>query len=197
MDYQLLNDKLLAVLPAHPNLNERVKPFIIQYTKNLKTRYRGIKMAITDEEKRMAVTLYEKYSDVFDSIYDALVSTGTIDYSSGDIPASRGRSTGRLAVKVDGRVFTSDTIRDLFSTILPYLVDNKYVLRIPLPWGTSNQRYVITNAEPPVHPNGREFFYPVKYQGYTLESHYARDRGLKVLRDLCDKLEIHFEIIET
>ena len=62
MDYQLLNDKLLIPLLDHPNLNEKVKPFIIQYIKNLKTRYKGIKMAITNEEKRLALTLYDKYS---------------------------------------------------------------------------------------------------------------------------------------
>ena len=62
MDYQILNDKLLIPLLDHPNLNEKVKPFIIQYIKNLKTRYKGIKMAITNEEKRLALTLYDKYS---------------------------------------------------------------------------------------------------------------------------------------
>lgn len=46
LDYQILNDKLLIPLLDHPSLNEKVKPFIIQYIKNLKTRYRGIKMAI-------------------------------------------------------------------------------------------------------------------------------------------------------
>ena len=45
--------------------------------------------------------------------------------------------------------------------------------------------------------NDRDFFYPVKYQGYTIESHYSRDRGLKVLSDLCEKLELDFEFIET
>jgi len=49
LDYQVLNDKLLIPLLDHPHLNEKVKPFIIQYIKNLKNRYRGIKMAITNE----------------------------------------------------------------------------------------------------------------------------------------------------
>jgi hypothetical protein len=43
LDYQILNDKLLLSLLDHPKLNEKVKPFIIQYVKNLKTRYRGRK----------------------------------------------------------------------------------------------------------------------------------------------------------
>jgi hypothetical protein len=197
LDYQLLNDKLLIPLLDHPNLNEKVKPFIIQYTKNLKTRYKGIKMAITNEEKRLALALYEKYNDVFDSIYDALVSTGAIDYSTSDIVDTKGRIMGRLAAKIDDKVFSNDTVRLLFEDILKFLVDKDYILKLPLPWGSSKNRYIITNEKEPIHPNGRRFFYPVTYNGYALESHYARDRALKVLGALCEKLEIEFEVIET
>lgn len=197
MNYQLLNDKLLLPLLDHPSLNDKVKPFIVQYLKNLKIRYRGIKMAITNDEKRMAVALYEKYSDVFDSIYDALVAEGMIDYSTADTQEPKGRSTGRIAVRVDGKAFSNENLRLLFSDVLKYLVDKGHVTKIPLPWGSTKHRYIITNEDPPVHPNGRNFFYPVKYKGYSLESHYARDRGLQVLKDLCEKLEIDFEPIET
>lgn len=197
LDYQLLNDKFLMPLIDHPNLNEKVKPFIIQYIKNLKIRYKGIKMAITNEEKRMAVALYDKYHDVFDSIYDALVTTGAIDYSPSDVIETKGRATGRIAVKVDNKVFSNETLRLLFRDILMHIVEKGYVLKLPLPWGSSKQRYILTNQEPPLHPNGRGFFYPEKYKGYTMETHYGRERGLKVLSDLCKKLEIDFETIET
>ncbi|MEW5873142.1 MAG: PD-(D/E)XK nuclease family protein [Chloroflexota bacterium] len=197
LDYQLLNDKLLIPLLDHPKLNEKVKPFIIQYIKNLKTRYKGIKMAITNEEKRLALALYEKYSDVFDSIYDALMSTGAIDYSTSDLADSKGRVTGRLAVRVENKIFSNETVRLLFEDVFRFIVDNDYLVKIPLPWGFSKNRYVLTNENPATHPNGRPFFYPVSYKGYTLESHYARDRALKVLGDLCEKLEIEFEVIET
>jgi hypothetical protein len=196
LDYQLLHDKLLLLVLAHPNLNEKVRPFILQYVKNLKIRYKGIKMAITDEERRMAIALYEKYSDVFDSIYDALLATGAINYKISDT-ISKGRASGRIAVRLDGRVFSNETTRQLFEDILKYIVDKQHVLRIPLPWGSSKQRYIITHANPPVHPNGRDFFYPVKYNGYTMESHYDRERGIKVLENLCKELELEFEIIEA
>lgn len=196
-DYQLLNDKFLIPLLDHPNLNEKVKPFIIQYIKNLKIRYRGIKMAITNEERRMALSLYEKYSDVFDSIYDVLVLNGTIDFSTSDVNVTQGRVVGRIAVKINGKVFSNETLRLLFEDILKYLVDQQLIIKLPLPWGSSRQRYIITNEKKPTHPNGRAFFYPVKYDSYTMESHYSRDRGLKVLSDLCNKLEIDFETVET
>ncbi|MBN1953653.1 MAG: PD-(D/E)XK nuclease family protein [Anaerolineae bacterium] len=196
LDYQLLNDNLLIPLLDHPSLNEKVKPFIIQYIKNLKNRYKGIKMAITNEEKRLALALYEKYSDVFDSIYDALVSSGALDFSTSDVTEPRGRVTGRLAVRIDRKIFANDTVRLLFNDVLAYIVDKGYILRIPLPWGTSKSRYIITNEEIPIHPNGRDFFYPESYQGYTIETHYARDRALKVLSDLCERLELEFEAID-
>ncbi|MEW6360007.1 MAG: PD-(D/E)XK nuclease family protein [Planctomycetota bacterium] len=197
LDYQLLNDKLLLPLLDHPMLNEKVKPFIIQYVKNLKIRYKGIKMAITNEEKRMAVALYEKYSDVFDSIYDALVSTGTIDYSTSNVVPDRGRESGRIAVKINGRVFSNETLKQLLEDVLKYLVDNNLLGRLPMPWGTSKQRFIITTEEPAKHPNGKNFFYPVRYKGYTMESHYARERGIQVLGNLCSKLELEYEQIET
>lgn len=197
IDYQLLNDKLLIPLLDHPTLNDKVKPFIVQYVKNLKIRYKGIKMAIANEEKRMAVALYEKYSDVFDSIYDALLSTGTIDYNTSDVIPGNGRESGRLAVKINGKVFSNDTLKQLFEDILEYLADSDLLSKLPLPWGTSKQRYIITNEEWPKHPNGKDFFYPVRYKGFTMESHYSRDRGIQVLEHLCDKLEIECEKIQT
>ena len=77
-------------------MNDKVKPFIVQYIKNLKINYRGIKMAITNEEKQMAVTLYEKYNDVFDSIYEALVATGTIVNGTAGLTSNRSRESGRI-----------------------------------------------------------------------------------------------------
>jgi PD-(D/E)XK nuclease superfamily len=197
IDYQLLSDKLFNSLLDHPKLNEKVKPFIIQYIKNLKTRHRGTKMAITNEEKRLAVALYEKYNDVFDSIYDALVSVGAIDFSTSSIAEAKGRASGRMAVKIDNKVFARDTVRQLFEDVLKYIVDEDYILKLPLPWGIGKNRYIITNENPPVHPNGRAFFYPVAFESYTIESHYSRERAIKVLSDISETLGLEFEEVET
>lgn len=196
MDYQLLNDKLLSPILEHPNLNQKVQPFIIQYIKNLKTRHRGIKMAITTEEKKLAVELYEKYTDVLDSIFDALQEANMIEFSTSDIP-TRGRKTGRLAVKINGKILEGDSVKNLFQNILKYLVDTDLLRKIPLPWGVGNTRYIVTNEDKPTHPNGRSFFIPETYKGYTIETHYARDRALVVLEALCKKLEIDYEPVDV
>ncbi|MBI5916348.1 MAG: PD-(D/E)XK nuclease family protein [Bacteroidetes bacterium] len=194
MDFQLLNDKALLPILEHPNLNGKVQPFIIQYIKNLKTRQKGIKMAITNEEKKLALDLYEKYSDVFDSIFDALQAGGVIEYSTSDIP-TRGRKTGRIAVKINNQIFEGDMVRTVFRKILIYLVDSGLIKKMPLPWGVGNTRYILTIENPPKHPNGRDFFYPENYKDYAIETHYGRERALAVLDSICKKLEIEFELI--
>jgi hypothetical protein len=196
MDYQMINDKLLAPILEHPNLNHKVQPFIIQYIKNLKIRYKGVKMAITNEEKKLAIELYEKYSDVFDSIFDALQESNVLEYSTSDIPI-KGRKSGKLAVKINGEIIEAETVRILFKNILVYIVDKGLLNKIPLPWGSGTSRYIISNEEEPTHPNGKSFFYPEKYKGYAIETHYARDRALIVLDALCRKLEIEYEPVDV
>jgi PD-(D/E)XK nuclease superfamily len=196
MDYQLLHDSLLLPVLEHPNLNPKVASFIVQYVKNLKILHNGVRMAITQEEKKIAVELYEKYNDVFDAIFDALKEADVLDYSTSDIN-SKGRKSGRLAIKIDGSVLEGDVVRTLFQNVLIFLVDKGHIKKLPLPWGISSTRYVLTSESPPRHPNGRNFFYPVNHMGYFMESHYSRERGLVILENLCRKLEVGFESLEV
>jgi len=197
LDYQLLNDKLLTPLLEHPSLNDKTKPFIFQYVKNLKIRQKGIKMAITDEEKKMALALYEKYSDVFDSIFDALKAANAVEHSTSEAGSSRGRARGRLAVKIGGRVFDGEMVMDVYEKVLKFIVDKGHIQKLPLPWGTTDKRFIITNQKTPTHPSGRPFFTPVKYKNYSIETHYDRGRAMQILGELCEKLELAFETIET
>lgn len=195
INYQILNDKIILPILDHPNLNEKVKPFIIQYAKNLKFRHKGIKMAITTEEKRLAISLYEKYCDVFDAIFDALQEAEAIDYSTSDIPR-RGKKIGRIVVKIDNKNFEGKSINDLFSKVLEYLVVNEKLETLQMPWGTGNNRYIISNEAEPVHPNGRKFFIPVKYKEFSMETHVDRKRGIKILDDLCNEIQLSFETVD-
>jgi len=80
---------------------------------------------------------------------------------------------------------------------LAFLVDKKYISRLPLPWGSTNKRFILSNAPEAIHPNGRPFFAPERYNGYTIETHYSRERAMQILSDLCKKLDLKFEEIEV
>jgi len=195
VSYQSLHDNLLVPLLEHPNLNAKARPFIVQYVKNLRIPRRGIKMAITEEEKQAALALYERYSEVFDAITDVLVANGTIEQGTSDAEV-RGRASGRIAVRIGTNVFSDTTVRLLFEKVLKHIVDDNLVARLPLPWGTSSKRFILTNETEAIHPNGRPFFYPAEYKGYTIETHCDRERAMIILRALCEKLGIEFDQVK-
>jgi len=109
--------------------------------------------------------------------------------------APRGRASGRIAVKVGNKVFDGPILGNVFEKVLKFLVDENHLKSLPLPWGPTNQRYLITNEPDAMHPTGRPVLYPLKYQSYTMESHYDRERGMQVLKALCEKLKLPFEVI--
>jgi len=197
VSYQLLHDKLLLPLLEHPSLNPKTSPFIAQYMKNMRHSHRGIKMAITEEERRIASALYDKYSDVFDAIYEALLIEKKVDYDIKDVAESLSRESGRIAVQINDTLLVGETLRILFEKVLKYLVDNSLISKLPLPWGKGGKRYVLTNLLPATHPSGRTFFYPIEYHGYVMESHYSRSRGMAILEELCDQLELAFSTVDS
>lgn len=197
VDYQLLHDKLLLSLLQHPGLNPKTLPFIEQYMKNMRHIHRGMKMAITEEERQIASALYEKYSDVFDAIYEALLIEKKIDYDIKGVTERPLRESGRIAVQIDGTLLVSETLGMLFEKALKHLVDTGLIAKLPLPWGDSKKRYVLSNLQPAIHPSGRPFFYPIEYKGYVIESHYSRSRGISILEELSKQLEVTFAVVDS
>lgn len=199
LDFQLLHDKLLLPVLKHPNLNEKVKSFIVQYIKNLRIPYKGLKMAITDEEKQIAKTLHEKHEDAFDAIYEALQANGIDKYDGyQDATKTSSRGSGKIAVKIGGNELEGNSVADLFSKVLKHIVDNGYVDKIAFPVeGSGRSRYIMSNESEPKHPNGKDFFIPISYKKYSLEAHMSRNRSIKVLDELCKELGLKFELIEV
>ena len=199
LDFQLLHDKILIPVLDHPTLNNDVRHFIVQYIKNLRTPYKGLKMAITDEERIIAKKLHEKYEEAFDAIYEALNSNGIDKYNEySEITKNSSRGSGRIAVKVNGNEFEGNSVATLYLNVLKYIVDSKLVDKLVFPVeGSGRSRYVMSNEPKPTHPNGKSFFYPVSYKGYSLEAHIDRNRGVKLLNDLCKELGVKFELVEV
>ena len=197
LDFQALHDQILLPALDHHALSAKTRPFIVQYVRNLQIPHRGIKMAITSDEKKLARQLYEKYGDVFDGLAEALQAEG-IDYELEQPAVQRqGRVPGRLAVEIEGRQLEGNSVPELFRICLQFLVDSGAVAKMALPWGTGTKRYIIARGPNPQHPNGRDFFAPIEYKGYVLESHMERARSIKILADLCEQLELRFVPVET
>jgi len=115
LDFQLLNDKLLNPLLEHPSLNDKTKPFIIQYVKKSQNTTERNQNGYHRRRKKEWLSLYtKKYSDVFDSIYDALKSAGAIEHSTSEAGVARGRASWRMAVKIAGKVFDGNMVMEIY-----------------------------------------------------------------------------------
>ena len=193
LSYQLLHDNLLIPILQHPSLSVTARSIIEQYVKNMRITNRGIKMATTQEEKDLVNYLYDKYADVFDNIFQVL-SADEKNPASYVLPQGRGK--GNIKVKLDNLDFKGKGGADLLKNILHYLVDSQKIVGIPLPWGLSSQRYILTNQNPPVHPNGKDFFAPIEYKTYVIETNMDRSRAVKVISDIADYLNLEFELVE-
>lgn len=194
LSYQMLHDEFLVPILSHPSLNPAVRFVIEQYVHNLAIPHKGIKMAISRQERELARSLYEKYSDVIDAIIEVLEEDERVDASA--ISPAEGRARGRIEVKMDGRSFVADSTGDLLEQVLKYWVDANKLSATPLPWGVSDKRYFVTDQTPALHPNGREFFSPRHYRNYTIETHKSRAQAMRTLQDFATVLGVRCEIVD-
>jgi|TARA_B100001971_G_scaffold152492_1_gene141727 hypothetical protein len=158
ISYQKLHDSILIPVLNHPDLNKMAKDFIDQYLKTLRTTYKGIKMAITTEERELATSIYEKHAEAIDSLIEILSDNDIIDFGSSELSSS-GRGSGKISIEINKNVLEGNSVSDLYRNVLKYLVDEKFINKIVMPWGTGKKRYLITNDREPIHPSGRQFFF--------------------------------------
>jgi len=123
----------------------------------------------------------------------AVTSINSSDESQA-IKKISGRKTGEFGVEINGHVFSEKSLSVLFRQVLEYLVDNNLLNSIQIPWGESKSRIILTNDPNPIHPNGRAYFVPIEYKGYTLEAHYSRDKGLAIMKKLCNDIGVSFKL---
>ena len=162
--YQSLHDHILLPVLEHPFLSSNGKLIIDQYIKNLRLTNKGVKMATTQEERILVNYIYENYQDVIETILSVLNSEDKIN---GYVPSSingNGRSNGKICCKINDHLLEGKSGPDLLQKCLIYLVDNSKIEQMTLPWGTGRMRYVLTNIDPPRHPNGKDFFAPIEYK---------------------------------
>jgi hypothetical protein len=196
LSFQVLHDTVLVPTSEHPALNPLARTLLGEYIKNLRHPHRGIRMALTNQQRQLVVSLYERHRLAFDEMLEVLVAEGLLGTPEMLLArGAAGRAKGRIAVRVDQQLIEDETVRGLFDQILRLLVERRWIERLPLPWGDTTLRYVVTNSSPAKHPNGRPFFYPIKVAEYTMESHYSRERAMQALAALFAALDIPFESI--
>lgn len=203
--YQSLHDHVLSKILQHHNLAEHARWVIREYIKNLRTERKGSSMAITHEERELAVKIFKQYQTTFQALQDALHMEGQEELDLQPIPGATRRPP--ITVSVGGEKLTAPTFKKLAGLIVLQLQKMGRMDKMLMPWGLGNVRYFIVRvdshdgtAEEPKHSNGSPFIQP-EFVGskprYAIETNISREAGLEVFRRLCSELDVEWEIIQT
>jgi hypothetical protein len=105
------------------------------------------------------------------------------------VPRQRGAT-----VEVAGQRIHADTVADLYQQVLKLLLERGHAKKVDeiLPYRTSAKRFLI--AREPKHPNGNDFFVPVKVGSYYMEAHKNYDAALKHLRRFLAELRVDIDL---
>ncbi|WNS42374.1 PD-(D/E)XK nuclease family protein [Paenibacillus sp. MMS20-IR301] len=186
IDYQLLHDKVLTPIARNPELNPQVNALITQYIDVLKIPYNGRKLAVTDEEKELALELYSKHREAFEAIQAAL--SDSVDISL--IPTTS--EISKLMLYANGKKIDGSRVPEFYLKGLQFIINNSFDLEKITPFETSSKRYLV-NTEPK-HPNGNPFTVPVSYNGYYIEAHKSREQAIKDLAKLLKALNMRVSL---
>ena len=186
IDYQLLHDIVLSPIVNHPSLNPQTKTLIEHYIDVLRIPDKGRKLAVTEEERELALQLYDKHREAFEAIQAALSDTTDISL----VPVTSKNKGSELIVN-NHKIF-GNTVPEFYQSALKYMVKNISNLDEQMPYATSNKRYLI--AKQKLHPNGKEFRMPIEYKGYYMEAHKSHEQAIKSLAKFLKLLKVNVKL---
>ena len=186
INYQVLHDVILVPLSKHPGLSSHTAPLIAQYIDALRVPINGRKLAVTEEERELALDLYEKHKDAFEALNAALAESTDLN-----LVAAHSQKTV-LSVKINSDEIKGNTVTELYQNALKYIKEKGINIESQLPYATSEKRFLI--AKSPFHPEDKKFRVPVETDGYFMEAHKNRIQAVKDLARFFKKLGLKAEI---
>lgn len=171
IDYQTLHDIILLPIIRSPHLSALTLPLIEQYIDVLRVPSNGRKLAVTEEEKELALELYAKHKDAFEAILEAL--GGNVDIKG----ATALKETPVYEITINNTLLKGATVTEFYEKILKFIVDNNIATTENVPYETSTKRYLI--AKQPHHQRENPFRVPIEYKGYFMEGHKGSAQAIK------------------
>ena len=188
IDYQTLHDRILIQITKLPDLSQITLPLINQYIDTLRIPSNGRKLAVTEEEKNLALDLYDKHREAFQSIFAALMETGEIE------PIKISEDSISLSVTINNVPIVGKTVKNLYENVLKYLVDNELIPPEQVPFATSSSRYLINREN--AHQKNNKFKDPIEYKGFYMETNKDKKNAInhlmKFLKEIkCDSTTLN------
>lgn len=161
-------------------------------------------ISLSDEVYAQLVALARPFEDrePEDVIRRLLDSASTKDVAK----PSNGKTTAELTVvraprergtvvELNGERISATTVPDLCTKVLEFIYAKGLWEQFEslAPYKTSAKRYLF--AKSPKHPQGNDFFVPLKYRNIYMEAHKNYETTIKQLGRLLSQLGITFEYV--
>jgi len=178
ISYQTLHDIVLAPSLRSTSLRDSTATLLRHYIDSLRVCQEGRKFAVTDEEKKLALDLYDAHKEAFDAIAMAIRSEND---QLGIILKTEEIS---LELEISGKKVEGKAVPDFYGEIIEYITQSKDIKakleeKMMIPYATGSKRYLI--AKEAIHPNGNPFRVPVwaNDKSLVMEAHKSRAQALK------------------
>ena len=183
IDFQALHDEVVEPCRRHPTLSPQMAPLVEHYLLNMRdlTSPRG-RMAITKEERDMALAIYEKHASTFRALAEILKDedgfpAGLTSPAEDEVP---------LALTADGATIKGESVPEFLTAVFDHIYKTKNTAP-SLPFATGKKRYLL--AETSTHPSGKQFINPRDYAtpaGATLkfEANTSRPAALAAAKKI-------------
>ena len=98
-------------------------------------------------------------------------------------------------VKLNGEKVSATTVPDLCTKVMEFIHSNGLWSQFEnlAPYKTSTKRYLFSKT--PKHPQGNDFFVPLKYRNIYMEAHKNYETTIKQLGRLLSQLDVTFEYV--
>lgn len=159
-DFQALHDHVLLPCLEHPKLNPQMRPLVQHYIFNLRAHGTKGRLAVTDEERNLALGLLERYEDTFRALADVLQEEENFPEGLA-VALTPEKTKDPLRIECNGETLVGEKVPSFFKAVFDYAFKRKPGV-LSLPYATGKKRYLL--AEAPVHPSGSSFVSPKEYQ---------------------------------
>ena len=199
VDYQSINDNVIEPCLSHPAISTFGKFTLKEYVKTLKFNQRGGEpLATTQKERDLANALLEKHEPAIRALYDILSQLNA------DIEPLQESGGARQNIKIrvgNSEVgyteFDEPSVPRLYSSVLRFLCDGRYLDKLQLPMATGERRYLLVRTEEegeiPRHQTGSKFIRKVTYGHYHMEANKNRADGVRDLAKLLRRCGLSME----
>ena len=97
----------------------------------------------------------------------------------------------KMAIRINGEIICASTVKEFYSKIFLYLIENNINFDNIVPYATGNKRYLINWKNE--HVNGNIFISPLVVKNYYIETHKSKNGAIQDVYKFLKEINVNVE----